>query len=119
MKQYLALHVILDNQNIKTAIKHMLDIMDEKRPDVALRRCGVWFKNVMDSGIKEFVKVSCTMKTYWDGIKNYFKYQVTNAGSEGFNNKINVIKRRAYGFGDIEYFACKIIQSCGNSSNIS
>lgn len=110
------------NQNLYAAYllkEHMLDIMDEKRPDVALRRCGVWFRNVLNSGIKEFVKVSSTMKTYWDGIKNYFKYQITNAGSEGFNNKINVIKRRAYGFRDIEYFTYKIIQLCGNSSKIS
>ena len=40
-------------------------------------------------------------------------YKVTNAGSEGFNNKINVIKRRAYGFSDLEYFKLKIFQSCG------
>ncbi len=110
------------NQNLYAAYllkEHILDIMNEKRPDVALRRSGVWFKNVLDSGIKELIKVSETIKTYWYGIKNYFKYQITNAGSEGFNNKINVIKRRAYGFRDLEYFAYKIIQVCGNSSNIS
>lgn len=107
------------NKNLYAAYllkEHILDIMNDKRPDVALRRCGVWFKNVLNSGIKELVKVSNTMKAYWYGIENYFKYQITNAGSEGFNNKINVIKRRAYGFRDLEYFTYKIIQLCGNSS---
>jgi transposase len=47
------------------------------------------------------------------GIHNYFKHKLTNAGSEGFNNKINVIKRAAYGFQDIEYFKLKILQQCG------
>ncbi|MFH1916999.1 MAG: transposase, partial [Nanoarchaeota archaeon] len=34
-----------------------------------------------------------------------------NAISEGFNTKINIIKRRAYGIQNIEYFMLKIIQS--------
>ncbi len=108
------------NQNLYTAYllkEHMLDIMDDKRADVALRRCGIWFKNVLKSGFKEFIKVANTMKKYWYGIKNYFKYRITNAGSEGFNNKINVIKRRAYGFRDLDYFIYKIIQLCGISPN--
>ncbi|MBU1103412.1 MAG: transposase, partial [Nanoarchaeota archaeon] len=36
----------------------------------------------------------------------------TNGASEGYNNKINIIKRRAYGFKDTEYFRLKILQSC-------
>ncbi|MGA9141800.1 MAG: transposase, partial [Methanocella sp.] len=31
----------------------------------------------------------------------------------GFNNKIGLVKRRAYGFHDLEYFKLKIIQACG------
>ncbi|MFH1440300.1 MAG: transposase, partial [Candidatus Woesearchaeota archaeon] len=34
-----------------------------------------------------------------------------NAIAEGFNTKINIIKRRAFGFRDIEYFMLKIYQS--------
>ena len=46
------------------------------------------------------------------GIENYFTHHVTNGASEGYNNKINIIKRGAYGFKDIEYFKLKILQSC-------
>lgn len=53
------------------------------------------------------------MKHYFYGIRNYFAHRVTNAQSEGFNTKINVIKRRAYGFRDLDYFKYKILQSCG------
>jgi len=38
---------------------------------------------------------------------NYFKYRLTNTASEAFNNKINVIKHRAYGFQDLEYSTLK------------
>ncbi|HHD15970.1 MAG TPA: ISL3 family transposase, partial [Euryarchaeota archaeon] len=47
------------------------------------------------------------------GIHNYFKYKVTNAGSEGINTKINVIRRKAYGYWDLDYFIRKIFQACG------
>jgi transposase len=50
---------------------------------------------------------------YFYGIANFFEHKVTNGQSEGFNNKINVIKRRAYGYRDLEYFKLKILQSCG------
>jgi len=42
---------------------------------------------------------------------NYFKYGMTNAIAEGFNTKINIIKRRAFGFRDVKYFMLKIFQS--------
>ncbi|HII99621.1 MAG TPA: transposase [Methanoregula sp.] len=44
---------------------------------------------------------------------HYFKHQPMTAGLEGFNNKINAIKRAAFGFRDIGYFKLKIFQQCG------
>jgi len=93
--------------------EQILDIMDEANDKKANRRFAKWFKNVDLSQISQFTKVAKTLQNYSYGIVNYFKHKVTNAGSEGFNTKINVIKRRAYGFRDVEYFMYKIIQLCG------
>jgi transposase len=90
-----------------------LDIFDEQNEKTALERLERWFANVKNGGFKQFDSVAGTLKRYFYGIKNYFKHHLTNAASEGFNNKINVIKRRAYGFHDLEYFKLKILQSCG------
>ena len=30
-----------------------------------------------------------------------------------FNTKINIVRRKAYGFRDLEYFMLKIHQACG------
>jgi transposase len=90
-----------------------LDIFEEKNVHGALVRLGKWIANVERLGIEAYQKVINTMRNYWYGIVNYFKYRFTNAASEGFNNKINVIKRRAYGFRDLEYLKLKILQSCG------
>jgi len=104
------------NQNLYFAYllkEQALDIFDEEDAETAIERLYRWFENVAKAGIEQFDGVVKTMKRYFYGIYNYFKNKLTNAQSEGFNNKINVIKRRAYGFRDLEYFKLKILQSCG------
>ena len=95
---------------LKEEIADIFDDVDESREMIRLEQ---WFKNVSDSGIKEFLPVVSMIQSYLYGVLNYFKHRLTNAGSEGFNNKINVIKRAAFGFRDIEYFKLKIFQRCG------
>ena len=90
-----------------------LDVFDEIDPINGIARIHKWIDNVILTGIEEFNNVIETIKTYLYGIINYFKYRITNAASEGFNTKITVLKRRAYGFRDLEYFKLKILQSCG------
>jgi transposase len=97
--------------------EQILDILDEKNPETAIKRLKRWFENVAQTGIEQFESVVKTIKNYIYGVHNYFKYKVTNAASEGFNNKIGVMKRRAYGFRDIEYFMLKIYQLCGLKSS--
>ena len=57
----------------------------------------------------------------WDTMKNYFEYRVTSALSEGTNNVIKSLKRRSFGFRNMDYFKLKIMQVCGylNSDFIS
>jgi len=104
------------NQNLYFAYllkEQALDILDEEKPETAIKRLHRWFENVGNAGIEQFEEVVKTIEKYIYGVYNYFKNKLTNAQSEGFNNKINVIKRRAYGFRDLEYFKLKILQSCG------
>lgn len=93
--------------------EQVLDIFDETELDIALKRLKKWMRNVAKSGITAYEKVVNTIQNYMYGILNYFKHHLTNAASEAINNKIQVIKRRAYGFHDIEYLKLKIIQNCG------
>ena len=93
--------------------EQVLDIFDEENEAIARKRLQRWFENVAKAGIEQLQEVVKTIQQYIYGVYNYFKHRLTNAQSEGFNNKINVIKRRAYGFRDLEYFKLKILQSCG------
>ena len=92
--------------------EQVLSIFDRRQKNVALERLQIWKENIKKSGIEEFRKLLKTFEHYLYGVENYFKHHVTNGASEGYNNKINIIKRRSYGFKDIEYFKLKILQSC-------
>jgi hypothetical protein len=49
----------------------------------------------------------------WNTFKNYFKYRVSSSLSEGINNVIKTVKKRAYGYRNMAYFKLKILQVCG------
>jgi transposase len=93
--------------------EQIISIFDDKNStfEKIQSRIISWFENILSSDIEEFTEVLNTMRRFLDGILNYFRYGMTNAIAEGFNTKINIIKRRAYGFSDIEYFMLKIYQS--------
>jgi transposase len=103
------------NRNLYIAYtlkEQVLDIFDERNKTVAMQRLERWIENVNKVEMIQFIEVVKTMEKYWYGIENYFTHRVTNGASEGYNNKIGLIKRRAFGFKDIEYLKLKILQSC-------
>jgi len=55
--------------------------------------------------LRQFVK---TLLGHRTGILNWFDFRISTGPLEGFNNKIKVLKRKAYGYRDMEYFALKI-----------
>ena len=55
--------------------------------------------------LRAFVKMLLGHRT---GILNWFDHRISTGPLEGFNNKIKVLKRKAYGFRDMEYFNLKI-----------
>jgi len=95
--------------------EQLADILDEPEEKTATNRLQKWMHNVKKARLPEFKAVLKTMQHYLYGILNYFKHKITNAASEAFNNKIGLLKRRAYGYRDLEYFKLKIINSCWRS----
>lgn len=93
--------------------EQILSIFDDKTStfEQIKSRINQWLNNIRINKMEEFYEVFKTIIHYAYGILNYFRYGMTNAIAEGFNTKINIIKRRAYGFRDIEYFMLKIYQS--------
>ena len=58
--------------------------------------------------VQAFIK---RLRFFEYGILNHADYPIGTSRLEGINNKIKVIKRKAYGFHDDEYFALKVKQA--------
>lgn len=58
--------------------------------------------------VQAFIK---RLRFFEYGILNHANYPIGTSRLEGVNNKIKVIKRKAYGFHDSEYFALKVKQA--------
>jgi len=67
-----------------------------------------WGLDALATGLKPLRRVVKTLSQYREGLLNYFKHRISNAGAEGINNKIKTMKRQAYGFRDMEYFKLRL-----------
>ena len=68
-----------------------------------------WIKMAESSGLYEFEKVAKTYRTWSKEILNAFKYaHITNGPTEGFNNKIKVLKRTSYGIRNFQRLRTRI-----------
>lgn len=72
-----------------------------------------WIKTAESSGLKEFEECASTYRHWSKEILNAFKYGITNGPTEGFNNKIKVLKRVSYGIRNFERFRTRILH-CTN-----
>lgn len=98
--------------NLSTAyyLKELLyRILDESDPDVQKREFGEWIDTALDSDIKPFMKCAATFQRWFTPIVNSFYCPYTNAFTEGFNNKIKVLKRNAFGLRNFSRFRNRIL----------
>lgn len=70
-----------------------------------------WIKIAESSGLKEFETCANTYRRWSKEILNAFKYGITNGTTEGFNNKIKVLKRISYGIRNFERFRTRILHN--------
>lgn len=106
-------HVMLGTDaNLSTAyfLKELLyKILEETDPDVQKREFRDWIEAALDSDIKPFVRCAATYQRWFKPIINSFYCPYTNAFTEGFNNKIKVIKRNAFGLRNFTRFRNRIL----------
>ena len=69
-----------------------------------------WIKEAESSEINEFQKCAKTYRKWSKYILNAYKYShISNGPTEGFNNKIKVLKRCSYGIRNFEHFRTRIL----------
>jgi len=60
-----------------------------------------WLADVIDSGIKQMIKVANFIKKHIEGVLNLFKFKITNSAAEGLNAKIKEINIIGKGYKSI------------------
>jgi transposase len=70
-----------------------------------------WYVMARTSLVPEVKEFAHMLRRHEEGILNHCDYPIHTSKLEGVNNKIKVIKRKAYGFHDLRYFSLKVIQA--------
>lgn len=77
----------------------------------AARTLEAWCALARSMGHPSVDRFVRRLERYAYGILNHCEYPIGTSRLEGVNNKIKVIKRKAYGYLDNRYFALKVIQA--------
>ncbi len=82
-----------------------------RRPWAARRALRTWCTLAEESQIPALVEFAAKLRRHERGIVAHAHYPIPTSRLEGVNNRIKVIKRKAYGFHDPDYFALKVKQA--------
>ena len=82
-----------------------------KKPNIkeASKALDNWIAKAETTSLVPLKKFCNLLRGHRSGILNWHKHQVSTGPLEGFNNKIKVLKRKAYGYRDEQYFELKIL----------
>lgn len=72
-----------------------------------------WYWWATHARLEPIRRVAHTLQRHWQGILNAIVHRITNACTEGLNNKIEKIKRDAYGFRSKARLRLAILFHCG------
>ncbi|MBN1459434.1 MAG: transposase [Armatimonadetes bacterium] len=95
---------------LKETLARALDYLQPKRAADTLREWLAWASR---SKLQPFVKAARTIRKHFDSIRAYVKGRLTNGFTEGVNNKLRMIARRAFGFGSADALISMLFLNCG------
>ena len=112
LKQLLKLNEVINTVMIlKEQLKHIWSYQSRTWANKAIDYWCALAKSLNNRALNGFCKM---LNRHRYGILNHCDYPIHNGKLEGVNNKIKVIKRKAYGFHDLRYFTLKIYQAFSN-----
>jgi len=112
LKELLKLNQAINTVMIlKDKLKHIWTYRSRTWAAKALDQWCDLARSLKNRSVNTFVRM---IERYRYGIINHCDHPIHTGKLEGVNNKIKVIKRKAYGFHDLRYFTLKIYQAFFN-----
>jgi transposase len=96
--------------NLKLSLQVFWGIEDRLLAEDYLKK---WYFWATHSRIKPMIEVAKTIKAHWNGILNYFDSRITNGILEGTNSVIQLLKRGARGYRNVQNFITMIYLRLG------
>jgi transposase len=81
--------------------------------EAAARELKDWAAWAMRSKLEPFKRLARTIRKHIDGILNYIETPYTNAVVEGFNNRMRMVARRAFGYHSARALIAMMFLCCG------
>jgi transposase len=93
-------------------LKEELRMLYRCGPRAAETHLNSWLSWASRSNLAPFVKLGRTVRQYRKGVLAAIRLRLSNGRMEGLNNKIGVIKHRAYGFHSFAALAAMVFLCC-------
>lgn len=112
-----SLYKFLDNHpklkalyGAKEKLFSLYEIRNSNQAPAAYERILKEFNTSMFDELKRFGR---TFKRWEKEMLSYFRFRYTNGITEGFNNKLKLVKRMAYGYRSFNNFRLRALNACG------
>lgn len=108
-------NILISNEEIRLSYvlkERFMEFVESETYEDAAVKLSNWLELVREYQIKEFSYLANTVIKWKDEILNSFIVPYNNGCVEGFNNKIKVIKRNAFGFRKFSRFRSRILHCC-------
>ena len=112
-KDELSYILINYSEKLRIAYREKEDLLDILHSDdssnVKIFRFNNWINRNLNSDIAEFREVAKTYHHWYIEIKNSLEVPYSNGPTEGFNNKIKVLKRVSFGIRNFKHLKARIL----------
>ncbi len=96
--------------NLKLSLQEFWSINERLLAEDYLKK---WYFWATHSRLKPMIEVAKTIKAHWNGILNYFDSRINNGILEGTNSVIQLLKRSARGYRNVQNFITMIYLRLG------
>lgn len=101
------------SENLRIAYREKEELLNiihsTENSDIKIKQISEWVKRNLESDIPQLQECAKTYQNWYVEIKNSLEVPYSNGPTEGFNNKIKVLKRISFGFRNFTNFKARIL----------
>jgi transposase len=93
-------------------LQHLHSFYRTKGADRAEIALEVTIRQMKASELPEIQTLAKTLSIWKEEVVNYFRFGVTNATTEGYNNIAKLVQRRAFGYKSFRNYRLRVLNAC-------